>query len=133
MNPSNPPHLPSSESPPQLDLNPLPENMKYAFIGPSETLPVIIASDLSSPQEDALLNVLKEHREALGWTMADIKGISPSICQHWIHLEENSNPCRDPQWRLNPHMDKVVRSNVIKWLDVGITYPILDSKWVSLV
>ena len=133
LNPSNPPPLPSSESPPQLDIKPLPENMKYAFIGPSKTLPVIIASDLSSPQEDALLNVLKEHREALRWTMADIKGISPSICQHLIHLEENFNPCRDPQRRLNPHMAEVVRGDVIKWLDVGISYPISDSKWVSLV
>ena len=65
--------------------------------------------------------------------MADIKGISPSICQHRIHLEENSNPCRDPQRRLNPHMAEVVRGDVIKWIDVGIAYPISDSKWVSPV
>ncbi|KAL5578645.1 hypothetical protein UlMin_011087 [Ulmus minor] len=37
-----------SESP-QLDLKPLPETLKYAFLGPSETLPVIIASDFVTP------------------------------------------------------------------------------------
>ncbi|KAL5546440.1 hypothetical protein UlMin_006127 [Ulmus minor] len=53
-----------SESP-QLDLKPLPETLKYAFLGPSETLPVIIASDLDNEQEDKLIDVLKDHREAI--------------------------------------------------------------------
>ena len=70
LNPSGPPPLPSSEIPPQLELKPLPENLKYAFLGPSETLPVLIASDLNFSQEAALLEVLREHRQALGWTMA---------------------------------------------------------------
>jgi len=30
-------------------------------------------------QEEDLLAVLRENREAIGWTMADIKGISPSL------------------------------------------------------
>ena len=30
-------------------------------------------------------------------------------------------------------MKEVVRKEVIKWLDAGIIYPILDSSWVSLV
>ena len=94
---------------------------------------MIIAYDLNSLQESSLLGVLREHHEALGWTMEDLKGISPSICQHRIHLEENVNPCLDPQRRLNPHMDEVVRGDVIKWLDVGIAYPTSDSRWVSPV
>jgi len=32
--------------PPKLELKPLPDNLKYKFLGPAETLPVIIASDL---------------------------------------------------------------------------------------
>ena len=35
------------------------------------------------------------------------------------------------QWRLNPTMKEVVRGEVQKLLDVGIIYPIADSKWVS--
>jgi hypothetical protein len=50
---------------------------------------------------------------------------------HKIHLEENAKPSRDPQRRLNPAMQEVVRAEVIKLLDVGIIYPISDSKWVS--
>jgi hypothetical protein len=52
---------------------------------------------------------------------------------HKIHLEENAKPSREPQKRLNPAMQEVVRAKVIKLLDAGIIYPIFDSKWVSLI
>ncbi|CAL8988247.1 unnamed protein product, partial [Prunus brigantina] len=42
-------------------------------------------------------------------------------------------PKRDAQRRLNPNMKEVVRKEVMKLLDVGIIYPISDSKWVSPV
>jgi hypothetical protein len=117
--------------PPKKELKPLPENRKYKFLGPAESLPVIIASDLVDAQEEKLLDVLREHKEAIGWTIEDIKGISPSVVMHKIHLEENAKPSREPQRRLNPAMQEVVRAEVIKLLDAGIIYPISDSKWVS--
>jgi hypothetical protein len=92
---------------------------------------VIIASDLIDAQEEKLLGVLREHKEAIGWMIEDIKGISPSLVMHKIHLEDNSKPSREPQRRLNPTMQEVVRAEVIKLLDARIIYPISDSKWVS--
>jgi hypothetical protein len=77
------------------------------------------------------LDVLRKHKEVTHWTIDDIKGISPSLVMHKIHLEENSKPSREPQRRLNPAMQEVVRTEVIKLLDDGIIYPISDSKWVN--
>ncbi|VVA37154.1 PREDICTED: LOW QUALITY PROTEIN, partial [Prunus dulcis] len=122
---------PSIITPPKLELKPLPNHLKYAYLGANETLPVIIAASLTSHEEDSLIEVLKEHKTALGWTIADIKGISPSMCMHLILMEEDSKPSRDAQRRLNPNMKEVVRAEVLKLLDVGIIYPISDSKWVS--
>ena len=82
-------------------------------------------------QEEKLLDVLREHKEATAWTIKDIKGISPSMVMHKIHLEENAKPSREPQRRLNPALQEVVRAEVIKLWDAGIIYPIFDSKWVS--
>ncbi|KAI5328130.1 hypothetical protein L3X38_027526 [Prunus dulcis] len=124
---------PSIITPPKLELKPLPSHLKYAYLGANETLPVIIAASLTSHEEDSLIEVLKEHKTALGWTIADIKGISPSMCMHRILMEEDSKPSRDAQRRLNPNMKEVVRAEVLKLLDVGIIYPISDSKWVSPV
>jgi len=58
---------------------------------------MIIASYLTKQKEEDLLAVLRENQEAIGWTMDDKKGISPSIVQHQIHLTEEAKPKRDPQ------------------------------------
>jgi hypothetical protein len=113
------------------ELKPLPDTLKYKYLDPSESLSVIISSNLNKAQEQELLNVLKEHKEAIGCSIEDINGISPAMVMHKIHLEENAKTSREPQRRLNPAMQEVVRAEVIKLLDAGIIYPISDSKWVS--
>nr|XP_027086604.1 uncharacterized protein LOC113708340 [Coffea arabica] len=86
--------LPSVVQAPVLELKPLPEHLKYAYLGDNETLPVIISSALSKTQEEKLIRVLREHKEAIGWTIADIKGINPAICIHRIRLEDDAKPVR---------------------------------------
>ncbi|KAK9174912.1 hypothetical protein WN944_026916 [Citrus x changshan-huyou] len=44
--------IPSSESPPKLELKPLPNTLGYAFLGEEITLPVIISSSLNGEQKD---------------------------------------------------------------------------------
>ena len=92
---------------------------------------MIISNKLSALQEEKLVQVLKEHKTAIGWTIADIKGISPSTCMHRILLEEGAKPSRQPQRRLNPPMMDVVKKEILKLLEVGVIYPISDSNWVS--
>jgi len=65
--------------------------------------------------------------------MNDIKGISPVIVQHRIHLIDEAIPSRDPQRRLNPLMQEAVKAKILKLLDIGIIYPIFDSQWISPV
>ncbi|CAN6547359.1 unnamed protein product [Malus baccata var. baccata] len=125
--------LPSIVQPPTLELKPLPSHLKYVFLGEDQTLPVIISSSLTAQEEDKLIRVLKEHKSAIGWTLADIKGISPTTCMHRILLEEGAKPSREAQRRLNPPMLEVVKKEVIKLLDCGVIYPISDSRWVSPV
>ena len=67
----------------------------------------------------------------MGWNIVDIKDISPATCMHRILLKEEPKPTRASQRRLNPHMKEVVNAKVLKLLDIGIIYPISDSKWVN--
>jgi len=69
----------SNEATPSLELKALPEHLKYAYLGGRETMSVIIASHLTEQQEDSLMSILKRYREAIRWTMKDIKGICPAI------------------------------------------------------
>ena len=117
--------------PQQLELKPLPAYLKYAFLEENEQSPVVISSLLTTAQEHNLLHLLKKNKQALGWKISDLKGINPSICTHHIYLEEESKAVRQPQRRLNPHLQEVVRVEVLKLLQAGIIYPISDSTWVS--
>ncbi|CAO2822820.1 unnamed protein product [Amaranthus hypochondriacus] len=120
-------------TPPEVELKPLPSNLKYCFLGESSTYPIIINSALNDSQIAQLKNLVCKHRKAIGYTIDDIKGISPSVCTHRIHLEEEANPSVENQRRLNPNMKEVVKKEVLKLLAAGIIYPISDSKWVSPV
>jgi len=66
-------------------------------LGDKEKFPVIISVSLAAEQEEKLLLVLKKHKKAIGWTLANIPGISPSTCMHRILLEDGAKPVRQPQ------------------------------------
>ena len=123
--------LPSVVQAPKLELKTLPDHLKYAYLGEEKTLPVIISNKLSMVEEDELVTLLKKYKKAIGWTIADIKGLSPSLCMHKILMEEDFKPTREAQRRLNPPMMEVVKKEIMKLLDAGMIYPISDSKWVS--
>ncbi|KAK1643339.1 hypothetical protein QYE76_061144 [Lolium multiflorum] len=124
---------PPPKEDPVFDLKPLPDNLKYAHIDDKKIYPVIISSKLSEFEEERLLGILKKHRGAIGYTLDDLKGISPSICQHAINMEDDAKPVVEPQRRLIPKMKEVVRNEVLRLLEAGIIYPIADSRWVSPV
>lgn len=79
------------------------------------------------------MSIGQEHKETIGWAIVDIKGISPSMVMHRIHLEENAKVSHESQRHLNPVMQEVVKAKVLKLLDVGVIYPICNSNWVSPV
>ncbi|RDX76395.1 Retrovirus-related Pol polyprotein from transposon opus, partial [Mucuna pruriens] len=107
--------------------------LKYAYLDTEQQLPFIIANNLHREQEDKLLQVLRQHKKAIGWKLSDLPRINPSICMHRILMEEAAKPIRQQQRRLNPTILDVAKKEVTKLLAVGIIYPISDSQWVSPV
>ena len=116
-----------------LVLKELPSHLKYAYLELPRSKPVIISARLCYAEEQKLLEILKKYQELIAWSIDELKGISPSICMHKILLEENAKPSVEHQRRLNPVMKEVVRKEVLKWLNAGFIYAILDSPWVSPV
>ena len=101
--------IPSSKQPPNVEQKPLPCHLRYAYLGEAYTLPVIISASLTASEEDKLLRVLRDHKDAIGWSLADFKGIRPSMCMHRILLEKSHKPSVEAQGRLNPTMKEVIR------------------------
>ena len=88
---------------------------------------MIISASLTNEEEEKLLRVLRDHKDAIAWSLEDLKGICPSMCMHQILLEDGHKPSVEAQRRLNSTMKKLVRKEVLKWLDAWVIYPIFDS------
>jgi hypothetical protein len=121
--------LPPKEDP-VFELKPLPDDLKYIYIDDKKIYHVSISSKLLGKEEERLLEILRKHQGAMGYTLDDLKEISPTICQHAINMEPDAKPVVEHQRCLIPTMKKVVRNEVLKLLDAGIIYPIADSRWV---
>ncbi|GJS96464.1 hypothetical protein Tco_0803432 [Tanacetum coccineum] len=92
---------------------------------------MIISSKLTEKEKTSLLRVLEKRKGVIAWKMSDIKGISLSFCTHKILMEESFKPVIQPQRRLNPKVQDVVKDDIVRLLDSGLIYPISDSPWVS--
>ncbi|GJQ95145.1 reverse transcriptase domain-containing protein [Tanacetum coccineum] len=55
------------EPPTDLELKPLPDNLKYVFLEEPSFLPVIISSQLSKEKKNRLISVLKKHKQTFTW------------------------------------------------------------------
>ncbi|WRX11769.1 Reverse transcriptase [Theobroma cacao] len=64
---------PSIEEPPTLELKPLPAHLRYAFLGKSSTLPVIIPAALTNMQKEKLLRTLREFKKAISSWVSPIQ------------------------------------------------------------
>ena len=64
-----------------FELKPLPDTLKYAYLDEKKIYPVIISANLSEHEEERLLKVLRKHWAAIGYTLDDLKAISPTLCQ----------------------------------------------------
>jgi hypothetical protein len=81
----------------ELELKPLPNNLKYVFLDKEKLHPIIIGVNLKEDEEKKLIQVINDNKEALGWKILDIKGISPQIVQHRINLEDKLHIVREGQ------------------------------------
>ncbi|GJS40726.1 DNA-directed DNA polymerase [Tanacetum coccineum] len=115
----------------KLKLKFLPHHLEYAYLHGDKSFPIIISSELSEKEKISLLQVLEKRKGVIAWKMLDIKGISLSYCTHKILMEDDFKPVIQPQRRLNPKVQDVVKNEIVKLLDSGLIYLISNSSWVS--
>lgn len=56
---------------------------------------VIISSTLTQMKEEKLVRDIKRFKKAIGWSIENIRGMSPTMCIHKINLEENARLVRE--------------------------------------
>ena len=78
--------------PPQPELSPLPPGLKYAFLHNNRPMPVVISDKLTESETRRLIVVLEKYRSVIGYSLQDLKGISPNLCTHRIPMEPEHKP-----------------------------------------
>ena len=71
----------------KVELKILPNHLKYVFLEENKTKLMVINNELIAEEENMLVEVLMRHKEAIGWHISDLKGISPAYCMHKIMME----------------------------------------------
>jgi hypothetical protein len=120
-------------SQPSIELKLLPSSLRYVFLNNNRETPVIISDKLSQEETRKLVAVLERYKLAIGYSLQNLKGVSPALCTHRIPIDPDSLPSRDPQRRLNNAMREVVKKEVLKLLHAMIIYLVPHSEWVSPV
>ena len=81
---------PPPKGDPVFEWKQLLDTLKYAYLDENKIYLVIISANLSEHEEERLLKVLRKYRAAIGYTLDDLKGISPTLCQHKINIEPDA-------------------------------------------
>ncbi|PHT28332.1 hypothetical protein CQW23_32068 [Capsicum baccatum] len=77
------------DEPPMLELQELPDYLRYVFLESGNILPES-ADNFSEQHIEALIAALKRYKRAMGWTIDDIIGDSPE--KRRSHLEKDRMP-----------------------------------------
>ena len=88
------------EEPPQPslpELKLLPPGLKYAFLHNNRATPVVISDKLTESETRWLVAVLEKYRSVIGYSLQNLKGISPNLCTHRIPMEPDHKPSREHQ------------------------------------
>jgi hypothetical protein len=69
-----------------VELKQLPSGLQYVFLNGDRETPVIINDKLSNDKTQRLIATLEKYRLVIGYSLKDLKGISPSLCTHCIPI-----------------------------------------------
>jgi hypothetical protein len=58
---------------------------------------VIISDKLSHEETQKLVATLEKYRSIIGYSLKDLKGISPSLCTHRIPMDQDNKLVREHQ------------------------------------
>jgi hypothetical protein len=94
---------------------------------------MIISGKLSHEGTQKLVSTLEKYQSVIGYSLKDLKGISPSLCTNRIPMDQDNKPIWEHQRWLNNAMREVVKKEVLKLLKASVIYPVSDSEWICPV
>jgi hypothetical protein len=108
-------------SPPSIELKPLPFGLIYVFLNDNQETHVIISDKLSHDETHKLVAILERHKLAIGYSLQDLKGISPTLYTHRIPIDPDSSPSRNPNGDLTTLYERLLRKRSSNSYTLGLS------------
>jgi hypothetical protein len=89
---------------------------------------VIISNKPSNDETRRFVATLEKYRSVIGYSLKDLKGISPGLCTHHIPMEQDHKSVHEHQRCLNNAMREVIKKEMLKLLKAGVIYPVSNSE-----
>ncbi|WZZ62484.1 uncharacterized protein LOC106435386 [Brassica napus] len=80
---------------------------------------VRVGAYLSEEMQQSILDFLRKNVSTFAWSMADMKGIDPTITTHELNVDPTFKPIRQKRRKLGPDRSKAVNEEVDKLLGAG--------------
>ncbi|XP_026399843.1 uncharacterized protein LOC113295735 [Papaver somniferum] len=109
------------EKAPKLELKPLPDHLKYAYLGDGEELPVIIAKNLTTIQEERLLRKLDKRSHVIYYS-------SRTLNEAQVNYSTTEKELLAIVFALEKFRDYLVGANVIVYSDDAALQYLLKKK-----
>ena len=71
--------------------------------------------------------MLQEDNLSFSSEYTDMRGIHLDLCTHHIYKKNESTPIQQPQWKMNPSLQNIVKYELHKLVNVNFIYPIFYS------
>ena len=90
-----------------------------------------VGSQLPHMKKAELVNFLKANIDIFAWNAYDILGIDPELAYHWLNVNPEAMPRKQPPRRSSKNHTEAIRIEVNKLKQVEIIKEIFYPKWLA--
>jgi len=92
---------------------------------------VRVGAYLSEEMQQSILDFLRKNISTFAWSMADMKGIDPTITTHELNVDPTFKPIRQKRRKLGPDRSKAVNEEVDRLLGAGSITEVRYPEWLA--
>ena len=78
-----------------------------------------------------MTNFLRKNVDVFAWDAAKMKGISPDVITHKLHVNPNDKPVKQNPQRTVPYHDQAVNEEVERLLEADVIREVQFPEWLS--
>uniref|UniRef100_A0A2N9GYD0 Reverse transcriptase domain-containing protein n=1 Tax=Fagus sylvatica TaxID=28930 RepID=A0A2N9GYD0_FAGSY len=90
-----------------------------------------VGVNLSLPDRDKLIILLREFRDIFAWSVYEAPGVSPDLACHSLAIPPDSKPVQQRHRKLAPERSEIIMEEVRRLLAAEAIRPVLYPTWLS--